>query len=95
MRTELSAPARETLGAAFSGGILAPIAAVIATGQRAGALRDPLRGGLSPVSGAGLFMAFVAHFLDRPLVGERLVQPGGPETTATLLVDVFLGGLGA
>ncbi len=95
MGTELGEQSRETLGAAFYGGIIAPLAALFAAGQRAGELRDEAHGGLSPAGGAGLFMAFVAHFLDRPLVGERTARPGGVEASAESLVGLLLEGLGA
>jgi AcrR family transcriptional regulator len=95
MRAELSERSRETLGGAFFGGLLAPLARIIAGGQATGELRDEATGGLSATGGAGLFMAFVAHFLDRPLLGETSSRAGGVDASAALLVDLLIGGLGA
>lgn len=95
MGTELGEASRATLGAAFYGGIIAPVAALFAAGQAAGDLRDAAAGGLSPADSAGLFMAFVAHFLDRPLVGQRGIGGGGAEASAARLVELLLGGIGA
>lgn len=95
MRAELGERSREILGGAFYGGIIAVIAAIIAAGQQAGELRDEAAGGLAAAAGAGLFMAFVAHFLDQPHLGGRASRSGGIEARATLLVDLLIGGLGA
>jgi AcrR family transcriptional regulator len=95
MGTELGEASRAALGAAFYGGIIAPVAALFAAGQAAGDLRDAEAGGLSPAESAGLFMSFVAHFLDRPLVGQRGIGGGGTEASAARLVDLLLGGIGA
>lgn len=93
MGTELGEVSRATLGAAFYSGIIAPLAALFAAGQTAGELRNAEAGGLSPAESAGLFMAFVAHFLNRPLVGERGISAGGTEASAARLVGLLLGGL--
>lgn len=90
--TELGAAAREQLGAAFYGGIIGPLAALFAAGERSGALRDEAHGGLGAAGGAGLFMALVAHFLDRP--GARNDARTSGDATATLLMGVLLHGLG-
>ncbi len=95
MGTELGEETRKTLGIAFFGGIVAPLASIFAEGQTAGELRDAEHGGLSPTGAAGLFMSFAAHFLDRPLVGEPVTSRGGSEARAELLVRLLLDGLGA
>lgn len=93
MGTELGAQARATLGAAFYGGVIAPLAALFAAGQGAGELRTEAEGALSAAGAAGLFMAFVAHFLNRPLVGERVSTPDSVEANASLLIDLLFNGL--
>jgi AcrR family transcriptional regulator len=93
MGAELGEKSRATLGAAFYGGVIAPLAALFAEGQGTGELRDEAQGALNPSGAAGLFMAFAAHFLDRPLVGERTTIPNGVEASATLLIDLLFNGL--
>jgi len=93
MGAELGEQSRATLGAAFYGGVIAPLAALFAEGQGAGELRGAGQGALTPSGAAGLFMAFAAHFLDRPLVGERAPTPGGVEARSALLIDLLFNGL--
>lgn len=95
IQAELGAAARERLGGAFYGGIIGPLAALFAEGAQSGALRDEAHGGLGAAGGAGLFMSFVAHFLDQPLLGEPAVRLGNSEAKATLLVDLLLRGIAA
>lgn len=95
MGTELGEGARKRLGEAFFGGIVAPLATVFGDGQRDGALRDAARGGLGAREAAGLFMAFVAHFLERPLVSAPTVRTDSTEARAELLVRLLLEGMGA
>lgn len=92
MGTELGAAARERLGAAFYGGVIGPLAALFAAGERAGEVRGEAGGGLGAAGDAGLFMALVAHFLDRP--GARNEARTSGDATATLLMGVLLQGLG-
>jgi len=96
MGTELGAAARERLGAAFYGGIIGPLAALFAEGERAGEVRDEAQGGLGAAGGAGLFMSLVAHFLDHPVgaTGEARKARASGDATATLLMRVLLQGLG-
>ena len=94
MGTELGEESRQRLGVAFYGGIVAPLASIFAEGQGTGELRDAEHGGLSATGAAGLFMSFVAHFLERPLVGEPATGRGGAEARAELLVRLLLDGLG-
>jgi len=94
MGTELGEEARQKLGAAFFGGIVAPLAGIFAEGHGTGELRDAEHGGLSAAGAAGLFMSFAAHFLERPLVGEPVTSRGGVEARAELLVRLLLDGLG-
>jgi AcrR family transcriptional regulator len=95
MGTELGTAARERLGAAFYGGIIGPLAALFAEGEGAGLVRGEAQGGLGAAGGAGLFMALVAHFLDRPAAGgpARGARTSG-DATATLLMGVLLQGVG-
>jgi AcrR family transcriptional regulator len=95
MGNEIGEKARATLGTAFFGGIIGPLAGLFAAGQAAGELRGAGAGGLTPADSAGLFMAFVAHFLDRPLTHEQILSVRGTEASATRLVELLLGGLGA
>lgn len=94
MGTELGEVARKQLGAAFFGGIIAPLAAIFSDGQREGRMRDKAHGGLGATESAGLFMAFVAHFLERPLVASPISIQGSSEARADLLVRLLLDGLG-
>lgn len=94
MGTELGVAARERLGAAFYGGIIGPLAALFAEGERAGEVRDEGREGLGAADDAGLFMALVAHFLERPVgTGEARGARTSGDATATLLMGVLLHGV--
>jgi len=94
MGTELGEATRKRLGEAFYGGIIGPLAAIFAEGQRDGAIRDAAHGGLGAAEAAGLFMAFVAHFLERPLVAAPRASLGNSEARAETLVRLLLDGLG-
>ena len=94
MGTELSEGARKRLGGAFFGGIIGPLATIFADGHRDGVLRDEAHGGLGATEAAGLFMSFVAHFLERPLVSAPTTRRDSSEVRADLLVRLLLGGMG-
>jgi AcrR family transcriptional regulator len=94
MRTELGDSARQRLGVAFYGGIIGPLATIFGDGQRDGTVRDEQQGGLGAAAAAGLFMSFVAHFLERPLVAAPRISLGSGEARAELLVRLLLGGMG-
>lgn len=94
MGTELGDATRKRLGEAFYGGVVAPLAAIFADGQREGTVRDAARGGLGAAEAASLFMSFVAHFLERPLVAAPRTSLGNSEARADLLVRLLLDGMG-
>src|SRR4051794_39677430 len=94
MRAELGEGARQRLGFAFYSGIIGPLATIFGDGQREGTVRDKQQEGLGATEAAGLFMSFVAHFLDRPLVTAPRISLGSSEARAELLLRLLLGGLG-
>jgi len=94
MRAELGEGAQRRLGEAFYGGIIGPLATIFADGQRDGTLRDASAGGIGAREAAGLFMSFVAHFLERPLVTAPRINIGSSETRAETLVRLLLEGIG-
>jgi AcrR family transcriptional regulator len=94
MRAELGEAAQKRLGEAFYGGIIGPLATIFGDGQRDGTVRDEEHGGLGAAQAAGLFMALVAHFLERPLVAAPRISLGGSEARAELLVRLLLDGIG-
>lgn len=95
MRSELSAAHQEVLSDAFIGGVVGPLAALFAEGQRDGGLRDPESGGVDPMSAAFLFLTLVAHFLMAPPPGAGPARPGNTGEAAGLIVRLLLHGLAA
>ncbi len=93
---EVSAAAREEIGAAFIGGMVMPLAAIVADAQREGIIRAPDAGGMDAPAVAMLLLSIESHF--SPTQAEDATTPwrtgtGDADALAARIVDVLLHGV--
>lgn len=95
---EVSAAAREEIGAAFVDGMVMPLAAIVADAQREGIIRSPEAGGMDAPAVAMLLLSIETHF--NPMQAEDATTPwrtvaGSTDNLAVRIVDVLLHGVAA
>lgn len=91
---ELSEGAQREVREAFFGGMIAPVAAVVADAQRAGAVGTPDAGGMDATEIALVLLTLVTHVRDAEKEGFAPPQIAhAPDAAATRVVELLLHGV--